>query len=223
MCIFQVDEPYKMVKLRADIPTDSIQRAKWPHWKERTGDQVSYQSETVLGRIWDHMEEKLKKATAATADQKADDQILGYIQRSIEDKLVHRDTVLTMRSSMKKEVEHYLKGRTDECPMKGECSRDSYFGWNDHFCKGVESRLILSQPGEDRKRLAAAVLYEQAVKYCDGKAVPAKKRKAPISFAWAVAKEYLCRITSDAASERTGRCPVPVHPDSAKVMFTGRR
>ena len=149
--------------------------------------------------------------------------VLGYIQRSLEDKLVHCDTVSTMRSSMKKEVEQYLKGHKDECVRKGECSKDSYYGWIEHVCKGVEVRLILSQPGEDRKRLAAAVLYEQAVEYHKENAVTAKRRKVPISFAWAVAKEYLCRITSDAASERTGRCPVPVHPDSAKVMFTGRR
>jgi hypothetical protein len=191
---------------------EMIRAMKPPHWKGHPKPQASH-STKVLGKIWYHLENKFAGAASAAGKPKPDKHILLYINKSLRNKLVSNKTLSSMRIDTKASVKRYLQEHGQQCMVERKGS-ESYLLWHDHFCKTEAHKLILNKPGMDRRCLAAAVLYEQA----------ANRDMRALSFAWGATVDYLCRITGDAAGEKTGltRLPLLMANCKEKVVF-GRK
>jgi hypothetical protein len=189
---------------------DKIRAKKPPHWKGRPR---GYQSRKVLGKIWDHLEQKFACAVSAAGELKSDERILFYINKSRQDGLVSGKELSSMRIDMEDSVSRFSQENYQKCRVE-RTGKEAYLRWREHFCKTEEQKLILNKPSHKRY-LAAAVLYEQA----------AKSSVSSMKFAWSTAMRYLCRITGDAASENTGstRLSLTMANDKEKVVFGRRR
>jgi hypothetical protein len=218
--LLQVDEPYTKVQLRPDIDQTMIDRKKWPHWKARGDKSKEYQSTRALGKLWDLVETKFEEAVGgAVAEPKPDERILGYVANSLEKKLIEDVALKSIKERTKQAIDHYLCEKR-ETYMKDGNGREAYLEWHDHFCRRARNELIRNESSTDQRCLVAAVLYQQAVASDN---LCSSHRRAT-EFAWGVAVDYLCRITSDASSAEigSGRLPLAVAQDMAKVLLSRR-
>jgi hypothetical protein len=170
----------------------------------------------VLGKIWDFLEAKFKEAVGGVKkDVKADDRILKFVTKCLEEKWVDETTVESMRKKHKKTIQRYLMERQ----LHAGNSSEGYFKWHNQICKSEKSALLLSEKGQDRKLLVAAILYEQAADLI--LETSARDHKEAMRFAWCVASDYLYRITSDLASEDmgSGKLPLPLVHDMTSVLL----
>jgi 2-hydroxy-3-keto-5-methylthiopentenyl-1-phosphate phosphatase len=193
-----------------------LEQKKWPHWKGRERMSQEYHSKKVLGKIWDFLEAKFKEAIGGVEQEvKADDRILKFVTKCLEEKWVDETTVVAMRKKYKKTIQRYLMERELHAGQYNE----GYFKWHDQICKSERSALLLSEKGQDRKLLVAAILYEQAADLI--LETSARDHKKAMGFAWCVASDYLCRITSDLASEDmgSGKLPFPLVQDMTSVLL----
>jgi hypothetical protein len=192
-----------------------IQRKKLPHWKDKKMKTKEYESETILGKLWDFVGNKIKEAVGADAKPKADDRIVRYIAKSMENKLTNLEAVSRMKRKTKKALERYLTEQEDASKKFGYGKE--YNKWHDGSCNRARNDLILCEPGIDGRCLAAAILYQAATNR-----YPLQIKL--IEFAWGVAVDHLCRITGDAVSDekKAGKLPMPMLQEMSKVLF-GRR
>jgi hypothetical protein len=101
---FQVDKPYTKASFRPDIDELMMKNKKWPHWKDKAITE-EYKSETILGKVWDFVGNKINEAVGADAKPKADDSIVSYIAESyIGKSLENKNAALEAISSMKRKM-----------------------------------------------------------------------------------------------------------------------
>jgi hypothetical protein len=175
-----------------------------------------------LGKLWDLVETKFEEAVGgAEAKAKPDDRIMGYVTHSIEKKLIEDVALASLKERMKQFVDRYLRERRETCNKKdGNNGREAYLEWHDRFCRQARDEVILKETSTDQRCLVAAVLYQQAVASDN----LSSSKKSATEFAWGIAVDFLCRITSDASSEEmgSGRLPLAVPQDMTKVLLSRR-
>lgn len=133
-----------------------------PHWMERSQQEPSRRSKAILGVLWDVVEEKLNMVVKGDYTIQPDSRIMAYVQSAADLPLTH-DFVDELRKQMRQAIEGWVVNK--ELLQGARVDNDSALSTQrEKYLQQQLKDLILLQNNDvlDRRKLAAAVLYEQA-------------------------------------------------------------
>jgi RNA dependent RNA polymerase len=205
----QVDHPYQLCMPKAEA-ADFLRSQKQPHWSldqalgEGEEHERAYKSKRALGRLWDYVQEKIERAVSLGSE--SPNVHIMQLAESAQSKLepnLYSSTRSTMRSAAvryKLEIKAMIEAKT---------SLDLIGARSQEFAEIERDRLLIEPFPEEERALAAAILYE----------VCGESK----SFAWKVARDYLCVIVVRAQNIGNKSLPYMMDPEIDKLAFQKRR
>jgi hypothetical protein len=205
----QVDHPYQLCMPKAEA-ADFLRLQKQPHWSldmalvEGQEHARAYKSRKALGRLWDFVEEKIKKAVSLGVETPN-----FHIMQAAETAQLKLEPncYTSMKATMRSAAVRYkleLKSM-----FEARASLDLVAARSREIAELERERLIMEPFCEEERTLAAAILYE----------VCGESK----GFAWKVARDYLCVIVVRAQNIGKKSLPYMMDPEVDKLAFQKRK
>jgi hypothetical protein len=164
----QVDHPYYLCELQAAVKEILDRDPKEPpHWAP-TSTNSGYRSSKALGRMWDHVENKIQAMTQApgSGNIQANEHIIAVVENAREkDAILVEALQVRMRAALKVYAQEMrtLVNRLKATVCSEEERKKRTLNWISEYCRQQYTKLIQSESGVDGRNLAAAVLYEESL------------------------------------------------------------
>jgi RNA dependent RNA polymerase len=205
----QVDHPYQLCMPKAEA-ADFLRSQKQPHWSLDQAlvageeHERAYKSGRALGRLWDYVQEKIEKAVSLGVE--TPNVHIMQIAETAQSKLdpnLYRSMKASMRSAA---VRYKLEMKA---MIEARASLDMIAARSREIAEIERERLLIEPFPEEERALAAAILYE----------VCGESK----SFAWKLARDYLCIIVVRAQNVGNKSLPYMMDPEIDKLAFQKKR